>query len=290
MAEPRRLIDRPALRLRRLRAGADGGPDFLRARIAEDAEDRLAVTLRPFPVALDLASSGDEVIRLLRRRNPSGAAFRATPEPASSASFICDDEALPLRSESLDLIVSSLALQFADDLPGLLAQARRALRPDGLFLAALLGGDSLSELRQSFAAAEAEMEGGASPRVLPFADVRALGGLLQRAGFALPVTDVDRVVARYDNPLDLIAELRAWGATNVLAERRRTPLRRATLTRALEIYADRFADGDGRVRATFEIVWLSGWAPDPGQQQPLRPGSARVRLADALGVKESPAS
>ena len=290
MAEPRRLIDRRALRLRRLRAGAGGGPDFLRARIAEDAEDRLAVTLRPFPVALDLASSGDEVIRLLRRRNPSGAAFRATPEPASAASLVCDDEALPLRSESLDLIVSSLALQFADDLPGLLAQARRALRPDGLFLAALLGGDSLSELRQSFAAAEAEMEGGASPRVLPFADVRALGGLLQRAGFALPVTDVDRVVARYDNPLDLIAELRAWGATNVLAERRRTPLRRATLARALEIYADRFADGDGRVRATFEIVWLSGWAPDPGQQQPLRPGSARVRLADALGVKESPAS
>lgn len=290
MAEPRRLIDRRAFRLRRLRAGAGGGPDFLRARIAEDAEDRLAVTLRPFPVALDLASSGDEVIRLLRRRNTSGAAFRATPEPASAASFVCDDEALPLRSESLDLIVSSLALQFADDLPGLLAQARRALRPDGLFLAALLGGDSLSELRQSFAAAEAEMEGGASPRVLPFADVRALGGLLQRAGFALPVTDVDRVVARYDNPLDLIAELRAWGATNVLAERRRTPLRRATLARALEIYADRFADGDGRVRATFEIVWLSGWAPDPRQQQPLRPGSARVRLADALGVKESPAS
>ncbi|MFL1874983.1 methyltransferase domain-containing protein [Hansschlegelia beijingensis] len=290
MPEPRRLIDRPALRLRRLRAGAGGGPDFLRARIAEDAEDRLAATLRPFPVALDLASSGDEIIRLLRRRNPNGTAFRATPEPAYAASFVCDHEALPLRSESLDLIVSSLALQLADDLPGLLAQARRALRPDGLFLAALLGRDSLSELRQSFAAAEAETEGGASPRVLPFADVRALGGLLQRAGFALPVTDVDRVVARYDNPLGLIADLRAWGATNVLAERRRTPLRRATLARALEIYADRFADGDGRVRATFEIVWLSGWAPDPGQQKPLRPGSARARLADVLGVKENPAS
>jgi len=286
MAEPHRLIDRTALRLRRRRAGAGGGPDFLRARVAEDAWDRLAVTLRPFPVALDLASSGDEIIRLLRRRNPDGAAFRVSPEPSPLTSVVCDPEALPLGAESLDLIVSSLALQFADDLPGLLAQARRALRPDGLFLAALLGGDTLTELRQSFAAAEAETEGGASPRVLPFADVRSLGGLLQRAGFALPVTDVDRVIVRYDNPLGLMAELRAWGATNVLIERRRAPLRRSTLARALEIYADRFADPDGRVRATFEIVWLSGWAPDPGQQQPLRPGSARARLADALGVKE----
>jgi hypothetical protein len=160
------------------------------------------------------------------------------------------------------------------------------MRPDGLFLAALLGGDTLTELRQSFAAAEAEVEEGVSPRVAPFADVREIGALLQRAGFALPVTDVERLTVRYASPFVLMGELRRMGATNALIERRRTPLRRATLRRMTEIYAQRFSDGDGKVRATFEIVWLSGWAPHESQQQPLRPGSARERLADALGTKE----
>jgi len=153
----------------------------------------------------------------------------------------------------------------------------------------MIGGDSLSELREAFAAAESEIEGGISPRVSPFADIRDLGGLLQRAGFALPVIDSDRLTVRYDTPLALMRDLRAMGATNVLTERRRTPLKRATLQRMMEIYADRFADDDGRLRATFEIVWLTGWAPHESQQKPLKPGSAARRLADALGAKEIPA-
>ena len=182
--------------------------------------------------------------------------------------------------------MSALALQFVNDLPGTLVQIRRALKPDGLFLAALVGGETLTELRQAFAAAESDIEGGASPRVAPFADVRALGDLLQRAGFALPVTDSDHYTLRYDTPFALMAELRRMGATNALVARRRSPLRRATLARMAEIYRERFADADGRVRATFDILWLSGWAPHPNQQQPLKPGSAQARLADALGSRE----
>ncbi|GLK68449.1 methyltransferase domain-containing protein [Hansschlegelia plantiphila] len=287
MSEPLRFIDRRALGLRLARAArSGGGPDFLRARVAEDVADRLAATLRVFPVALDLASPGLDVRRVLDGRAPGATTFRATPRERDGGALVCDLEALPFAADRLDLVVSSLALQFVDDLPGVFAQIRRALRPDGLFMAALLGGDTLVELRNAFAAAEVEIEGGVSPRVLPFADVRALGGLLQRAGFTLPVTDVDRVTVRYDSPFGLMADLRAWGATNTLVERRRTPLRRATLARALDIYAQRYSDPDGRVRATFEIIWLSGWAPHPDQQKPLKPGSAEARLADALGVLE----
>ena len=187
------------------------------------------------------------------------------------------------------LAVSALALQWVNDLPGTLAQIRRALRPDGLFIAALLGGETLTELRQSFAAAEEEIEGGLSPRVAPFGDVRELGGLLQRAGLALPVADVDRVTVRYATPFALMRDLRGMGATNAMVERRKTPLKRATLLRMAEIYADRFGDPDGRIRASFDVVWLSGWAPHSSQQQPLKPGSAKARLADALRVIEQSA-
>jgi SAM-dependent methyltransferase len=179
-----------------------------------------------------------------------------------------------------------LSLQAVNDLPGALVQIRRVLKPDGLFLAALFGGDTLCELRHSFAVAESELDGGMSPRVAPFADVREIGALLQRAGFALPVTDVDRLTVRYSSPLRLLRDLRCMGAANALAERRHVPLRRATLMRAMEVYAERFADPDGKVRASFDIVWLSGWSPHEGQQQPLRPGSAKRRLADALGTTE----
>jgi hypothetical protein len=179
-----------------------------------------------------------------------------------------------------------LALQFVNDLPGTLIQIRRALKADGLLLAALIGGATLSELRQAFAAAEAEVEDGVSPRVAPFADVRELGALLQRAGFALPVTDSDRITVRYASPLALMHDLRRMGATNVLRERSRRPLKRATLARMMEVYAERFSDPDGRIRATIEVVWLSGWAPHASQQRPLTPGSARQRLADALGTRE----
>jgi SAM-dependent methyltransferase len=195
-------------------------------------------------------------------------------------------EILGLHPDSLDLVVSALAFQFVNDLPGVLAQIRRALRPDGLLLAAMIGGDTLSELRQSFAAAEAELESGVSPRVAPFADLRDVGALLQRAGFALPVTDVDRVVVRYDSAFALMQDLRRMGATNVLVERRRTPSRRSTLLRMAQIYGERFADADGRIRATFDVIWLSGWAPHESQQKPLRPGSAKMGLAEAVrGVK-----
>ncbi len=197
-----------------------------------------------------------------------------------------DPEALPLATGSLDLAVSLLALHAVNDLPGTLIQLRRALRPDGLFVGCLLGGATLTELRQSFAQAESEVEGGVSPRVAPFAAVREAGGLLQRAGFALPVADTDTLTVRYADPFGLMRDLRAMGMTNVLTERRRTPLRRATLLRTAEIYAERFADPDGRVRATFEVLWLSGWVPHETQQKPLRPGTAKTRLADALGTVE----
>ncbi|MFZ0236436.1 MAG: methyltransferase domain-containing protein, partial [Xanthobacteraceae bacterium] len=199
---------------------------------------------------------------------------------------VADEEALPFRDASIDLVASGLALHFANDLPGVLAQIRRALKPDCLFLAALLGGETLIELRQAFAEAESEIESGASPRVAPFADLRQLGALLQRAGLALPVTDVERVTVRYSSAFDLMHDLRRMGAANALVARRRVPLRRTTLMRMADIYARRFGDADGRIRTTFDIVWLSGWAPHPNQQQPLRPGSAKARLADALGTRE----
>ena len=192
------------------------------------------------------------------------------------------------RSQPARSISSSppLPCETVNDLPGVLIQIRRALKPDGLFLAALLGGDTLTELRESFAVAESELTGGVSPRVAPFPDLRDMGALLQRAGFALPVADVDRVVVRYPSPLALMADLRRMGAANPLVERRRVPLRRAILVRMMEVYADRFADPDGRIRASFDIIWLSGWAPHESQQQPLQPGSATARLADALGTRE----
>ena len=285
------LFDRALLAQRRRRAFALGPVTFLLDRVAEDIAERLAAVRRRFDVAVDLGTPTDAVRWAILaagavERIIAAGPIAAARGPDRAHTVIADEERLPFRDASLDLVVSALALQFVNDLPGALVQIRRALKPDGLFLAALVGGDTLVELRQAFAAAEAEVEGGASPRVAPFADVRTLGALLQRAGFALPVTDVDRVVARYDSPLRLMHDLRRMGATNVLAERRRGVLRRQTLRRLVEIYAERFADQDGRLRASFDIIWLSGWAPDESQQQPLRPGSARMRLADALGTRE----
>jgi SAM-dependent methyltransferase len=282
------IFDRPLLRARRARAAALGPATFLLERAADDLAARLAAVLRRFDLAIDLGTPGDAVRSMLADR--VGAIVAVGPVPGQLAAdglrVAADEEALPFRDGSLDLAVSALALQFVNDLPGTLIQIRRALKPDGLLLAAMIGGDSLSELRAAFAAAESEIEGGVSPRVAPFADLRELGALLQRAGFALPVTDVDRVTVRYGSPLGLMQDLRRMGATNALVERRRTPLRRRTLQRMMEVYAERFADADGRVRATFDIVWLSGWAPHQSQQQPLAPGSARTRLADALRTQE----
>jgi SAM-dependent methyltransferase len=289
MGEGPLIFDRRLLRRRRSRAFALGPARFLLERAALDLADRLAAVLRHFPLALDLGTPGDEVRAALAGLDLIGAiiAANASGEGLRAPLFVAaDEEMLPFADGTFDLVVSALALQFVNDLPGTLVQIKRALRPDGLFLAALLGGETLTELRQSFAAAESEIEAGVSPRVAPFADLRDLGALLQRAGFALPVTDSDRIIVRYDSAFALMHDLRRMGATNPLLDRRRTPLRRATLMRMAEIYRERFADADGRVRATFELMWLSGWAPHPSQQRPLRPGSAQARLADALGTRE----
>jgi SAM-dependent methyltransferase len=282
------IFDRSLLRARQRRARALGPETFLIDRVAAELGERLSVVLREFARAVDLGTPTDAVRRVLAASGKIATLVAAAPYDAP-LHVVADEEALPFADGSLDLVVSALALQFVNDLPGTLIQIRRALKPDGLFLAALIGGDSLSELRAAFAQAESEVEGGVSPRVAPFADLRELGALLQRAGFALPVVDSDRIIVRYDSVFTLMRDLRRMGATNVLIERRRAPLKRATLRRLAEIYAERFADADGRVRATFEIAWLSGWVPHESQQKPLRPGSAQRRLADALGAKEIPA-
>jgi SAM-dependent methyltransferase len=261
------LFDRALLARRLGRAKKLGPATFLLDRVGEDMAERLAAVKREFAEVADIWTPGEGLsLRGLEVRHID----------------IAGDETLPFASGSLDLAVSALAFQFVNDLPGVLAQIRRALKPDGLLLAALIGGDTLTELRQSFAAAEAEREGGVSPRVAPFADLRDIGALLQRAGFALPVTDVDRIVVRYDNAFALMRDIRGMGATNILVERRRTPTRRATLLRMAQIYRERFADADGRIRATFDIVWLSAWAPHESQQKPLRPGSAKASLEAAV--------
>ena len=294
MASGPLIFDRPLLRARRVRAAALGPSTFLLDRVAEDVADRLAAVLRRFERAVDLGTPTDAVRRVLAASGKVGTVIAADalagacPVAAGELAVAADEEAQPFRDASLDLVVSALALQFVNDLPGTLIQVRRALRPDGLLLAALAGGDTLTELRQAFAAAEAEIEDGISPRVAPFADLRDMGALLQRAGFALPVTDVDRLTVRYASPIALMHDLRRMGATNPLVDRRRRPLKRAVLERMIEIYGERFSDPDGRIRATFEIVWLSGWAPHESQQKPLAPGSARQRLADALGTTELP--
>lgn len=287
MSDPERLFDRPLIRTRLERAARDGIADFLIRRAAEDLEDRLGAVNRQFARALDLGTATDAALAVLRRRSGTQAAHWAAPARVSSqASLVADEERLPFADHSFNLVTSLLALQSVNDVPGTLIQIKRSLAPDGLFIGCLLGGSTLTELRHAFVQAESEVEHGASPRVAPFADVRELGGLLQRAGFALPVADVEVVTVRYGHPLSLLRDLRAMGLTNVLGARSRKPLRRTTLLRALEIYAATFADADGKVRASFDMVWLSGWAPHESQQKPLRPGSAKARLADALKTIE----
>jgi SAM-dependent methyltransferase len=275
---PPHIFDRALLRRRLRRAIARGAPDFLVARAADDLLDRLLTVKREFPRSLDLGAPAEHFAQAIV------ASGRAAPLRASrdGGDVIADEEALPFAPASFDLVVCGMALQWVNDLPGVLAQVRRILAPDGLFLACLPGGASLVELRVALAQAEEEITGGASPRVSPFVDVRDMGGLLQRAGFALPVSDVDSFTLRYDSALGLMADLRAMGAANVLAKRASKPLRRDVLARAAQIYAERFSDPDGRVRASFEIVWISGWAPHESQQKPAKPGSATMRLEEAM--------
>lgn len=274
-------------RKRRARRIDDRGAHFLMQRAAEDVADRLSTVQRSFGTAASVLSQTDAAQRMLQQSGKVENIFRVETDAAllDGDGLVAQDEILPLQPESVDLVISLYALQEANDLPGMLIQIRRSLRPDGLFLGCLAGAGTLGELREALLAAETELYGGASPRVFPFADVRDMGGLLQRAGFALPVTDSESVTVRYDSMFALIRDLRAMGATNSLLARSRKPANKALFLRAAEIYAERFSDPDGRVRATFSTIWLSGWAPHASQQKPLEPGSAKVSLAKVLSLK-----
>ncbi len=282
------IFDRDLLLAFRRRAfrRAEPGADFLLHRVAEDLEDRLDAVKRRFPVAVDLAGHNGSAAAAIGRSGKADLILRIERDEAflkgPFAAIVADEEILPLKPGSVDLIVSLMSLHATNDTPGTMVQIARALKPDGLFLAAFSGNGTLGELRESLLQAEIELTGGASPRVFPFADVRDVGGLLQRAGFALPVTDVENVTVRYDSLFNLMTDLRAMGMQNVLRDRSRKPVSRRLFLRAAEIYAERFSDPDGRIRATFSTIWLSGWAPHESQQKPLKPGSAKVLLADAL--------
>ncbi|WP_265517545.1 methyltransferase domain-containing protein [Nitratireductor luteus] len=275
-----------AARKRRALRQGDQGAHFLMRRAAEDLSERLATVERRFEDAAAIHCLTEDAARILRDSGKVGRVRRVEMDEALIAgnedAVSAQPEVLPLEPEKLDLAVSLLTLHETNDTPGMLVQIRRALKPDGLFLGAMSGAGTLQELRQSLLEAETEICGGAAPRISPFADVRDVGALLQRAGFALPVADLETLTVRYDDMFALIRDLRAMGATSALAERSRRPLPRAVFLRAAAIYAERFADADGRVRATFNIVWMSGWAPHASQQKPLKPGSAKISLKEAL--------
>lgn len=292
------LFDRALHRARLDRAAPDyAAADFLKERAAGDVVMRLETILRRFPVAVDLGARNGHFFKALEASDARVNIDTLIEADLSGRMLggrntlrvVADEERLPFGDATLDLIVSTLSLHWTNDLVGALIQIRRALRPDGLFVGAIFGGATLTELRQCLLAAESELTDGASMRVSPFADAIDAAGLLQRAGFALPVADVDRVKVRYSHPIKLLQDLRRMGETSVLLDRSRKPLSRKVLFRAMELYVERFAEPDGKVPATFEIVSVTGWAPHDSQQKPLRPGSAKMRLADALGVKEQPA-
>jgi SAM-dependent methyltransferase len=265
--------------------------DFLFREVAERLADRLSDITRKFPLALDLGCHGGEFGEIVGPRGGIETLIQCDPAPAMARragglALAADADALPFGEGKFDLIVSNMSLHWVNDLPGALIQIRRALKPDGLFLAALAGGGTLGELRGALLEAETELAGGASPRISPFVDLRDAGALLQRAGFALPVADGDLIPVRYENALKLMADLRGMGEANALAAMPRYFTRRNIILRAAEIYRERHEGPDGRIPASFQIVYLIGWAPDPSQQKPLKPGSATTRLADALGAEE----
>ncbi|KJS09419.1 MAG: SAM-dependent methyltransferase [Hoeflea sp. BRH_c9] len=286
------LFDHALMRQRRLRALArpEPGADFLLRRVADDLADRLSVVERRFeyPVQVHggLPHAADRIKATGKTAEFSFVDLCAMPGIDTDALTLADPDSVPLPPESADLVISPLALHMTNDTPGVLVQLRRALKPDGLLLAAAPGAGTLGELRESLLAAESELTGGANARVHPFADIRDYGALLQRAGFALPVTDIDDIVVRYADMFALLRDLRAMGMTSLLTDRSRKPAGRKLFLRAAEIYAERFSDPDGRIRASFPVIHLSGWAPHESQQKPLKPGSAKSRLADALRAPE----
>ncbi len=295
--ETMRVFDRRLVRARRdRRAGEFARHDFLFREVADRLADRLDDVKRKFPLALDLGARAGLMAAALKGRGGVQTLVQtelserlARAARKLSLAVVADEETLPFADGSFDLILSCMALHWVNDLPGALAQIRRALKPDGLFLAALFGYGTLAELREAFLAAETETTGGAGPRVSPFADLRDGAALLQRAGFAMPVADADVINVTYANAFELMRDLRGMGESNAIEARPRRPLARATLYQAGDLYTRRFAQADGRVRARFQIVFLTGWAPGPGQPEPKKPGSATRRLADELGAKERPA-
>jgi SAM-dependent methyltransferase len=289
--ERARVFDRMLLRQRRRRAAMLAGDhDFLLREVGERLIDRLADVTRRFPLALDLSCRDGGLARQIAGRGGIETLFQCdvTPDSARRArahgpAFVADEEALPLRSQSLDAILSNLALHWVNDLPGALAQIRDALKPDGLFLASMFGAGTLGELRACLMEAELAESGGVSPRVSPFAGLRDAAGLLQRAGFALPVADCDTITVTYPDLFRLLADLRGMGETNLLLDRLKHPTRRAIFARAAALYQERFADAEGRLPATFQILFLTGWSPHASQQQPARRGSGQADLRDVLG-------
>jgi SAM-dependent methyltransferase len=286
------LFDRALIEANRKRAWnkRDDKALFLLDIAAEELADRLAIVERQFDTAIELHGATGIAAREIMATGKVGAIRRLETDAAfatqGDAPQVAPIEELALEEASANLIVSPLSLHLTNDTPGTLIQIRRALKPDGLFLAAIPGSGTLQELRDVLLSTEAELTGGASPRVIPFADVRDVGALLQRAGFALPVTDSETYTVRYDSILPLMHDLRAMGMANPLAGRSRKPLTRQFFLRASQIYAERYSDPDGRIRATFSIIYVSGWAPHESQQKPLKPGSAKMRLADALKTTE----
>lgn len=293
MSDSMCIFDRRLVRQHRDRASATlAAHDFLLRECAARLVDRLDDVTRRFSAALDLGCHGGETAMAIGDRVETLVQCDLSPGMARRAAhngrmtLAADEEWLPFAPESFDLVLSNLSLHWVNDLPGALLQIRRCLKPDGLFLAAMLGGDTLSELRHGLMEAEIAESGGAGPRVSPFADLRDAGGLLQRAGFALPVADGDRITASYPDLPALMRDLRGMGEANAVLARPRRPPRRAAIARADELYRRRFGDSDGRLPATFQIIYLTGWAPHASQQQPKRPGSAESRLAEAFGVPE----
>jgi NADH dehydrogenase [ubiquinone] 1 alpha subcomplex assembly factor 5 len=290
--DPLLVFDRDVLRLRRERAARRWDRQaFLKREIAARLVERLGDVRRTFPLALDLGCHGDEIAQAVGASTTIDRLIRADlgfgfAKLAQGPAVVADEEALPFAPQRFDLVLSAMDLHWVNDLPGALIQIGRILKPDGLFLGAMLGGATLWQLRQALGAAESEIEGGLSPRVSPFADLRDAAGLLQRAGFALPVADSETIDVEYPDALSLMRELGAMGEGNLVAERRRGLARRATFVRAAEIYAERFAQPSGRIAASFEVLFLHGWAPHASQPKPLKPGQAARRLADALGTVE----
>jgi SAM-dependent methyltransferase len=296
MSLPPRLFDRNLLAHRLDRAAVGfSQAHFLRERVVEDLIETLSAINRSFDITLDMAARDGAFGRAIAGKHVEGKiglliegelSPRLSAQQSGQTRLIMDEEALPFGDDSLNLVVNALGLHTVNDLPGVLVQVRRALKPDGLFIGSLFGGETLTELRACLMEAELEVRGGYGPRIAPFAESPDLIDLLKRTGFNMPVVDSDRVTVTYEHPLRLMADLRAMGESNILLQRPRKGLNRAILEKTSALYFERYADAEGRITATFEIITLSGWKAHDSQQKPLRPGSAKMRLADALGVKE----